>query len=284
MDTAPPYVDGGGPDGSVSTGDAGGATGTGPTGPTGSTGPGSYDSGPPATIGQDDSGASGTDGGTDSAPPPNNGSCSSLADCPYGSAANVEGTACVDGGCVITCNGDNYDVNGVLSDGCEVPGICPSSQNNQVCPVDDHTQSNAANAGSYPCTDSSSAQNITGTISSDDRAHQPPVDGFDTVTGSAPQYFKITGTGGVCQNDANLNLSMVAPAKQLACYTLHLLTDKNGANGQTCQTDATGHCSITNGSGSYGDGDTMLVWVTKDPSCTAAGFPDQGAFTITGHL
>ena len=244
-------------------------------GATGATGPTVVDSGPPAMIGND-GGPSGADSSTPS------GGCMSLADCPYGTATNVEAVACVDGGCVITCNGENYDVNGTLADGCEVAAICPSSQGAQICPIDDHTSQKAASIGSFSCVDSASQQNITGTIPSDAREHVPAIDGFDPVTGSAPNYFTIHGTGGVCVDDANLSLQMAAPTAQLPCYVLHLLTDKN--NGQTCQTDSTGHCDITNTSASYSDNSDLSVWITKAPSCTAAGFPDDGKFAITGHL
>lgn len=249
---------------------------SGPTGPTGPTGPGTIDAGPPATIGGNDGGPSGSDSSTPAS------RCASLAECPYGTATNVEAVACVDGGCVITCNGENYDVNGSLADGCEVAAICPSSQGAQICPIDDHISQKAASIGSFSCVDGSSQQNITGTIPSDAREHVPAIDGFDPVTGSAPNYFTIHGTGGACFDDANLALTMNAPTAQLSCYVLHLLTDKNG--GQACQTDNTGHCQISNGTGSYSDNSDLSVWITKAPSCTAAGFPDDGTFAITGHL
>jgi hypothetical protein len=243
------------------------------------TGPTAVDSGPPATIGESDGGPSGADSSTPS------GGCGSLADCPYGTATNVEAVACVDGGCVITCNGENYDVNGTPADGCEVAAICPSSAGTQLCPIDHHTSQNAASLGSFGCTDSSSAQNLTGTIPSDAREHVPAIDGFDSLTGSAPEYFTIQGTGGIgCEDDANFDLQMNAPTAQLTCYVLHLLTDKNNG-GQTCQTDSTGHCSISNSIGSYSDGSDIVVWITKAPpsqSCT--GLPDDGTFAITGHL
>jgi hypothetical protein len=260
------------------------------------TGPTQLDSGPPATVGDDqpDTGTTttthdggGGDAGTDGPSGPT--SCSSVGDCPFGSAHGVAGVACTNHTCVITCATESYDVNGDPHDGCEVDDVCASSQGNQVCasgadPQDDHTQPLAANAGSYPCTDSSSAQNMQGVVPSDARGpHQPPTDGFDPTTGAAPDYFSILGTGGaLCQDDANLELQMNAPAKQQGCYELHLLTDKNG--GQMCTTDLTGHCSITNGSGSYSDNSTLWVWVQKTASCTAAQFPDDAPYTITGHL
>ena len=230
-------------DGAV--GPDGGATGaTGATridGLHGIDGSGVFDSGPPAVIGggtdagDDGATGSGDDGGTTGActgTAQPDGGCSTLADCPYACKTNVSGVACTGGACVITCNGENYDVNGVLSDGCEVAGQCVASQSTPKCPVDDHTQALAANAGSYPCDDGSSAQNMTGTVPSDYRTHVPAIDAFDMTTGAAPDYFSILGTGGTfCEDDANLTLTMTGTT-QPACYVLTMLTDNNG--GQTC--------------------------------------------------
>jgi hypothetical protein len=259
----------------------GGAAGTSPDGgataddggssPGHAEGGGGFDSGPPASVGGDgDSGSGGSDAG-----------CTSLAQCPYQSATNVAGVACTAGACVITCNGETYDVNGVLSDGCEIAGACVKSQGTALCPVDDHTQAKGANVGSFPCDDTSSAQTLTGAVPSDDRVHTPAIDGFDTTSGAAPDYFTISATGGaLCQDDANFALTMNG-SNQPDCYILTLLTDKNG--GQTCTT-VSGTCSITNSSGSYSDNSTIYVSVAKNDSCPAATTPDVGTFTITGHL
>jgi hypothetical protein len=242
----------------------------------GHTGAGTFDSGPPATVG------GGLDSGSEADGAQEGGGCTTLAQCPYQSATNVAGVACTAGACVLTCNGETYDVNGVLADGCEVAGACVKSQGTAVCPIDDHTQALAANAGSFPCDDGSSAQNMTGAVPSDDRAHAPAIDGFDPTTGAAPDYFSIGATGGLgCQDDANLTLT-VTGSKYPDCYVLSLLTDKN--NGQTCMTAGNGVCEITNSSGSYSDGSTIYVWVSKNPTCAAATTPDEGTFQITGHL
>jgi hypothetical protein len=264
------------------TGPSGSSSGSGSSssgGSTGSTGPGVFDSGPPATLGGDDAG---TDAATDTGGPPPTG-CS-LAECE--SYANVSAAACEDAGgtgvCVITCNGENYDVNGVVTDGCEIPATDPVYNGSTATSLDDHSEAAAVNVGSFPCDDGSSAQNLTGTLPSDDRAHSPAVDGFVTLTGSSPAFFNIYGSGGTfCQDDANFNLSMTAPTAQLACYTLTLITDNQT---QTCNTDGSGNCSITNGSGSYTDGSTIYVEVSKNSSCTAGSTNDDGRFTITGHL
>jgi hypothetical protein len=247
--------------------------------------PTEYDSGPPATIGGGhDGGADGAGGGdsgshSDSGP---GGSCNVASDCPGAGKPNAA-VACNNHVCVLSCNGENYDVNADPNDGCEIADDCASVNGTPKCPVDNHTNALATDDGSYPCDDGSSAQNMTGYIPSDARDHEPAIDGFDTTTGAAPDYFKITGSGGVCQNDANVTLQMDSPTKQSGCYELHLLTDKNNG-GQSCTTDLTGSCSITNGSGSYGDGSTLYVWVKKTSACPAAQFPDHAHFHISGHL
>jgi hypothetical protein len=250
-----------------------------------STGPVVVDSGPPAMVGGE------VDAGDGGGTSPGAG-CASLSDCPYESATNVAGVACLsDGGCAITCNGENYDVDGVLSNGCEVPQACPTANSTMLCPVDDHTQANAADAGSFSCDDSASGQTFVGNVPSDDRAHLPMVDGFVALTGSAPQFFHMYGSGGTfCEDDANFSLAMQSPTKQMSCYTLTLVTDKQT---QTCNTDSSGTCSISNGSGSYTDGSDIYVSVSKldyteadggTVSCAAAESMDDGAFQVTGHL
>jgi hypothetical protein len=234
---------------------------------------GSPDSGPPATVGGEDA------GGVDGAAPPSG--CATLNECPYESATQVSAVGCEDGGCSITCSGDNYDVNGVLSDGCEVPASCPVCNSTSICPVG-HTEASAVYVGSFPCDDSSSMQDLTGNVPSDARAHSPAVPGFVVATGSAPGFFNIYGSGGTfCEDDANFTLTMSAPTSQLACYVLTLVTDKQT---QTCTTSASGTCAITNGSGSYSDGSTLYVEVSKSPSCAAGTTNDDGTFAITGHL
>ena len=83
-------------------------------------------------------------------------------------------------------------MNGTLADGCEVAAICPASQGASLCPVDHHTSGNAAGAGSYSCDDSSSAQNMTGTVPSDNETHVHASPTASTP-GPAPRptYFSI---------------------------------------------------------------------------------------------
>jgi hypothetical protein len=240
--------------------------------------PSQYDSSPPATVGDDqpDTGAPAGDGGNDGGGTPDAGgptSCTSLSDCSALSGKpGVSGVACTNKTCVITCDANDYDVDGDPSNGCEVPD-----------PTNDHTVGTAVDLGSAGCNDGSSAQNILGIMASDHATHNPQAANFDTTTGAAPDYFQIKGTGGLCTDDANFELQMESPVQHKDCYELHLLTDKNNG-GQTCTTDLTGHCSITNGASSYSDGSELQIWVVKAATCTADKFPDDAPFNITGHL
>jgi hypothetical protein len=246
-----------------------------PPSTTSDAGPSVYDSGPPANpYGTPDAGST-PDGGT---PPgdsggggdgaPQGGPCQNATDCP-GSGKPNDSVTCTGSKCTFSCQGENYDVNADPTDGCEIVDA----------PLANHKQDQGIKVGSFSCTDGSSAQNIEGKLPSDARAHEgPAIEGFVTASGSAPDYFIIHASGGVCTNDVNLDLQMTN-ATQSGCYRLTVNTDKNG--GQTCSVDATGHCGITNGSGSYGDGSDITVIVEK--TCSSAS-NDNPTYKITGHL
>jgi hypothetical protein len=281
------------PEGGVQPDGGGGGGATASSGGSSSGSPsGSSSSGSGPTF--EDSGAAVVGGGEDSGSPDSgdagggatSAQCTTLAQCPYASATNVSGVACSDAGlCEITCNGDNYDVNGILSDGCEFANPCPINAPNggtptPICPVE-HQQSSATYLGSFSCDDGSSAQNVTAAVPSDDRAHSPAVIAFDGTAGAAPVQLQIYGSGGLtCEDDLNLYLQMKTGTR-LACYSLVAVTSDGT---YTCaQTDPTGLCQILNGSGSYGDDTTIYVTIAKIDSCPATE-TDTGAFTLTGHL
>jgi hypothetical protein len=112
----------------------------------------------------------------------------------------------------------------------------------------------------------------------DARIHEDPsVDGFSTSTGSAPDYYSLFGTGGTCDDDINMALT-ISGASDPTCYTLTAVTD-NGT--YTCTADNTGACSFSNGSGSYGDNSTIVMNVTR--TC-ATPTPEAVSYTIVGHL
>jgi hypothetical protein len=245
---------------------------TAPPGP-----PTQYDSGPPASpygndaapdaaLGDADTGEGGEGG------PPVNTACNAPGDCPGNGEHDT--VKCDSHKCDLSCQGEFYDVNGLPSDGCEVPDV----------PIDKHTQTKAIDQGSFSCNDGSSTQNIDGRVPSDVRVHENPTfDGFNTTVGAAPDWFKIGASGGVCTDDANFDLQM-NNVKQKNCYRLTLITNKQT---QACGTDSNGHCSIGNGAGSYSDGSTIYLTVEKllDPAngCPA-GVSDNAEYHISGHL
>ena len=171
--------------------------------------------------------------------------------------------------CGFTCLGENYDVNADAGDGCE----------KKDAPLGNHSPETAVSQGSFSCTDGDSQQNITGTLLSDQRVHEDPsVAGFSIPTGSATDYFSIGANGGTfCQNDLKLHLQ-VSGSKTPACYTLTAVRDKGT---DTCTADASGACDISNGSGSYSGGSTIVVSLTK--TCSNATHEDA-SYVITGHL
>ncbi|MEO8878394.1 MAG: hypothetical protein ABI461_22580 [Polyangiaceae bacterium] len=171
--------------------------------------------------------------------------------------------------CGLNCQGEAYDVNGDAGDGCE-------KKDN---PAGNHAAANAIDQGTFSCKDSDSQQNMMGIIVSDQRTHDPVVPGFSTATGAATDYFTIEGSGGTfCQDDLNLNFT-VTGSKTPACYVLHADTDKGS---YVCTADpSNGTCAITNGSGSYGSGSTITVYVVK--TCSNVTH-ETATYTITGHL
>jgi hypothetical protein len=171
--------------------------------------------------------------------------------------------------CFFSCQGEHYDIDQDASDGCEKVDS----------PLENHSVATAVNLGSVSCHDDSSAQNLSGVIPSDDRVHEnPSVIGFNSATGSAPDYWTIVGSGGTCDDDLNLTLT-VSGSEQATCYMLNA-TASSGESYNCAITSGTS-CSISNGSGSYNDGDTINWWVSR--TCTAAT-PEAPTYTITGHL
>jgi hypothetical protein len=188
------------------------------------------------------------------------------APCPGAGFATTE-VACGDGGCTFACRGENYDVDGAPDSGCEV----------RDSPTGNHTIATAASQGSLPCNDSSTL-NASGAIPSDLRSHlNPAVTGFDVTKGAAPDYLSVNATGGTfCVNDIGITLT-VTGVTPLNCFRLTINTDR----GQyTCSTGASGTCTITSGSGSYGGGST----ITLVPERTCAAARGNARYTVAGHF
>lgn len=170
----------------------------------------------------------------------------------------------------MTCQGEHYDVDGDLVNGCE-----------QTQPhAGATTQGAAYDDGSLPCTDGSSNPALSGSILSDSRTHaNPSVTGFVAAAGSAPVWSKVTATGGnFCSNDLSLTLT-TSGGGSTACYRLTVVTSVNTYPSATIN----GHDSatISPGAGSYTDNSTIYFKVEK--TCSLPTQESVG-YTVTGHL
>lgn len=200
--------------------------------------------------------------------PANCGTCGNV--CPGYQKPNDNVTCQGGTTCTFSCQGENYDVNNSQGDGCEA---VDSPQGN-------HTQSAPANEGAVSCNDGNGhTVHFTGQLLSDKRVHETPaVVGFDTASGSAPDWYSINGTGGsFCQNDVTLTLSVQGSGSP-TCYKLTVITDKHT---YTCQTDATGNCGINQTVSQYSDGSTLLIEVQK--TC-GTNLIENVTTIVDGHL
>lgn len=180
---------------------------------------------------------------------------STSAETVTGTDGAAQGTATLTGSdpVTMTCEGENYDVNGDMSDGCE-----------QAQPSPGHTtQGTALNEGSKTCTDGTSQLNLTGqSLLSDSRVHaNPAVSGFDTSVGSAPFWITEFASGGTfCTNDYSLTFT-TSGGGSTACYKATITTDKlQNSTGLLTGSDTQ---TISHGSGAYSDGTTITIEIQK---------------------
>jgi hypothetical protein len=193
--------------------------------------------------------------------------------CPGVSAATAE-AACVDptnGTCGISCRGDNWDVDGDPTDGCEVAESDPN----------DHLQSMPTKFPDTDCNDGTSQNSFSGHLLSDLRAHaNPTVAGYDPVAGAAPHYFAVFSSGGTfCQDDYSLTFTTTGGA-DVPCYKATIITDKIV---NTVYITGAGSGTVTGGAGSYTDNSTIVFAIEKSCSSGSVGDADV-AFTVSYHL
>ncbi len=244
-----------GPDASASTGDAGGG---------GDGAPGDTDAAHSADASPADASI-----GPDACVTGTVNSCASCGDVCPGVGVLNGAPACESMTCLFRCAGESYDVNGDLGTGCE----------QSDAPTGNHSSGGAVDLGSLPCDDGSSNPNISGVMVSDAREHAPSILGFNTTTGSAPDFYTIYADGGTfCQDDINITLA-VSGSSSPTCYKLTADTSKGP---YICQTGSGGSCSISKGSGSYNDNTTILIKVEK--TCPAASVRERVTYSVTGHL
>ncbi len=175
---------------------------------------------------------------------------------------------CVSALCGMSCRGENYDVDNNPANGCEAPDS----------PTGNHTQITATNQGSKTCNDSDTFSFI-GRMVNDSRTHtNPAVTGFDVTTGSAPDWNRISATGGTfCTDDVSATLTVTGSTTP-TCYKLYVVTD---VGTYTCQTNGSGLCTITQGSGSYHDNTTIFLRIER--TCTVPP-PQSVNYTVGGHF
>jgi hypothetical protein len=178
--------------------------------------------------------------------------------------ANV---GCANALCNFSCRAENYDVDAMTSNGCEVADA----------PTNNHTSATATAVGDRSCSDSSTIS-LSGRLTSDTRTHNPAVPAFDATKGAAPDFFKVNATGGLtCVNDIGVTLTITGAGTGANCFRLDIVTTDVTTN---CQTNAAGTCTITSGSGSYNDDSTITLSVSR--TCSAA--PVDARYTVTGHF
>jgi hypothetical protein len=207
------------------------------------------------------SGATGT--------PTNCGSCGNI--CPGYQQPNDNVTCNAQQMCTFSCQGEHYDVDKNMGNGCEAVDA----------PQGNHTVSTAAHEPDVSDCDSGGVDfSFTGTLLSDTRVHEnPAIVGFDTASGSAPDWYTFKGVGHtLCQNDLVLTLT-VNGSSSPACYKMTVITDKVS---YSCQTNSSGTCNINHNSGGQFSDDTMInVEVQKTCSTSVT---ENVTYTVSGHL
>lgn len=208
------------------------------------------------------------------------GSCTAT-DCSVGSSTEPEtvtgtdgtarGTATLTGSDALgmTCQGENYDVDGSMGNGCELAQPNPGYT----------SQATALAWGSETCNDTDKGSQAGATLS-DRRTHtNPTVGGFDTAIGSAPFWLSISATGGsFCTDDYSLTFK-TSGGGNTACYRATIKTDK--ITQSTATLTGSGTDTITGGASSYSDGSTAYIEVQK-----LCDLPVQEAvgWTLSWHL
>jgi hypothetical protein len=197
--------------------------------------------------------------------PLNCGACGTI--CPGSGFATSE-ALCTGGACSFVCVGENYDVDGMTSNGCE-----------RADDPGHHTTADPTDLGSSGCSDSSSQNTVSGKMPSDSRMHDPAIEAFDASVGAAPDFYSEMGTGGTfCQNDYALTFTTSGGAAGTTCYQATITTDKMSS---TIMLDGNSSQSVSSGSGSYSS-DTAIVF-TVEKICSLP-VQEYVTYTLSYHL
>jgi hypothetical protein len=170
--------------------------------------------------------------------------------------------------CTFSCQGESYDVNNNPADGCEMTD--PTTGN--------HTQGSATAAVDQSCQDGT-LQTVSGHIVSDARTHAAPaVNGFDGLTGSAPDWYAFTATGGICVNDLSATFT-TSGGGATNCYKLSFVF--NSGTLTSTVISGNGSTTLAAGSGAYSDDTTVYVKVEK--TCSTAT-RENVTYSVQFHL
>lgn len=170
--------------------------------------------------------------------------------------------------CNMTCRGDNYDIDTLMSNGCEVLDQVPPG----------HTQPTAASRGSKDCYDGASQDNFSSIVPSDQRVHtNPPVASFSGSVGAAPDWWVVHADGGTfCVNDYLVSFT-TRGGVPTPCYRLSIFTNKK-SDSVTLSGNSFG--SMSSGASSYSGGSDIYFLVEK--LCSSA--PELVSYTVDYHL
>ncbi len=171
--------------------------------------------------------------------------------------------------CTFSCQGENYDVDGIPGNGCEVADS----------PTGNHTQNSALRQPDQSTCDGLPNGQIQGMLPSDFRVHNPTFLGFDSITGSAPDWYVVkavdTSQFGTCPSDLRVTLT-VTNSSSPTCYHLQAMTATGVYSGQT---DNTGTLSLSYSGLSYPSGSDVFFSISN--TCNTGPTPQNASYTLT---
>ena len=156
-----------------------------------------------------------------------------------GSVGTAQGTAEVEGWkSRVVCRGENYDIDGLDSNGCETAQPSPHHT----------TFATARSLGAATCNDNLSYNNFSGTILTDPHNHAYPlIDGF--ANRSAPEWYSVQALGSIglaCDNDYRMTIATSGGTSNQKCYRLSMKVHADSSAYQqpfyaTYSVDVSGH-------------------------------------------
>lgn len=164
---------------------------------------------------------------------------------------------------LVSVEGEHYDVNNNATDGAE---LTDSPQGN-------HTESFAYNLGTA---NQEQAASFQGVIDSDARVHQgPAIIGFDSTTGSAPDWYVVNSGSSLFQQDQVIARISTYGGSDLSLYRLTVITNQS-----TFSTIVSGDgtATITAANGSDNDNTNIYFEIQK---LSGTNFLESVGYTVT---